>query len=139
MSDDFLNNTLDFTDQKRRKLLHEIEKENQGVIPTEQTAATLYLRALSDMDHAAIQHSRVKTEEKAADNDASVAEVIRDVVRRLGGANPYKLEAPAENVKPPELPSQIEESVSIQDSELETGRVSETIDEFNKRMGLDDD
>ena len=139
MSDEYLNDTLDFTDRKRRELLSELEKSNQGVVPTDPDSANLYLKALKDMDGAAVSHARVRTEEKGVDNDASVASVIRDVVRKMDGRNPFRLETPEETKAPPQLPPELEEAVEVDEAQLESGRVQETVEDFNKRMGLEED
>lgn len=139
MSDEFLNNTLTYTDARRRKVIEEFERTNNGVVPTDPDSARLYLKALSDMDNAAVSHARVKTEEKAADNDSAVASIIRDVVRKLDGRNPYKANEPLESRPEPTLPEDIESSVEVDDAALETGRVQETVEEFNQRLGLEED
>jgi hypothetical protein len=139
MDDQFLNTTLEYTDARRRRFIDQIETENKGVIPTDPDSARLYLKALSDMDSSAVSHARVKTEEKATDNDASVAEIIRDVVRKLDGRNPYKTEEPDASRPLPSLPTEVEASVTVDESLMETGKVQESVEEFNRRMGLDDD
>lgn len=138
MSDEYLNQTLEFTDAKRRKLLEELEKGNNGVIPTDTDSANLYLKALKDLDSAAISHARVKTEEKQVDNDSAVAEIIRDVVRQMDGRNPFRAEKPIEGRSAPELPKDIEEAVVVDESLMETGKVQESVEDFNRRMGLED-
>lgn len=139
MNDDFLNNTLGYTDAKRRRLLDQIESENEGIIPTDPGRVRIYLKALSDMDNAAVSHARVKTEEKGVDNDAAVAEIIRDVVRKLDGKNPYRAEVAVEGRVAPTLPEDIEASVEVDEATLESGKIQETVDEFNKRLGLEED
>lgn len=139
MDDGYLNDTLDYTNARRRKLVDLFEKQNDGVAPTDPDSARLYLKTLSDMDNSALTHARVKTEEKAADNDAAVATIIRDVVRKLDGRNPYKLDNPSPDRQVPELPTDIENSIVIDDALLETGKVQETVDEFTERLNLNDD
>jgi len=139
MDDQFLNTTLTYTDARRRRMIDKIEADNEGVIPTDPDSARIYLKALSDMDGAAVSHARVKTEEKATDNDAAVAEIIRDVVRKLDGRNPYRSDTVVEGRVPPQLSADIEASIVIDESLLETGKVQESVEEFNKRLGLEDD
>lgn len=138
MSDEYLNETLAFTDAKRREMIRQMEELSGGKLPSDPKEANLYLKALSDMDSAALTHTRVKTEEKQANNDAQVAQVMRDVSRRLNGVNPFMVEAPVGRPAP-ELPKEIEGEIQVDAAQTESGVVQETVEEFNRRMGNDED
>lgn len=133
MSDDFLNDTLSYSNAKRKQLLQLLEEENGNKPPTDKDGAKLFLNALKDMDSSAIGHARVKTEEKQADNGAIVAQTVRDFARVYNGTNPFEAGELAPGTGEHEIPEEIAASVTVPDSVKEQGKVTETVDQFSAR------
>lgn len=140
MSDQLMNETIEYTQGLRRELIKEI-CGTDNKLPTDKDSAKLILSALKDMDSATLGQARARTEERHANNDELIARTMCDINRKLNGTNPFEAAPTGEDAtsRPvPTLDGTDEEEFNIPSTVLEKGQVTEKVDEFLKRVGDDD-
>ena len=137
------NNTLfgvtDETINKRREILNALEKHNDGIdsIAKDRRDVRLYLEVLAGMDTAILGRSRAETDEKMADNDAQVAQITAELAKQMGSQNIFKKNSEGvTRTEQPKLPDSVKSKIEVPHHVTETGRSTETIEEFNKRMDI---
>ena len=108
-----------------------------GAIPEDPNKLDFLMRNLKDMDVSAIARSKIKSDEKVADQTAATVGMVTNVLQALRGGKAL----PPEDItniidaesKAPRLPNELD-NFSFVPGESQIGSVTEDIDTFKARM-----
>lgn len=124
--------TLDYTQVMRRKLIDDMTKGNK--MPEDTKDRMTFLAALDGMDRNALGKKKIKVDDKQATANSDTAAIIAEIYKKLG---PKSLDNFSEENIIPQLPSGIEEP-AIDDGEMVIGTQSDGYEEFSAKMSGQD-
>jgi hypothetical protein len=108
-----------------------------GAIPDDPNKLDFLLRNLKDMDGSAIARSKIKSDEKVADQTASTIGMVTNVLTALRGGKALPPEDITDILNPeesaPKLPGELD-TFTFVPGESQIGSVTEDIDTFRARM-----
>lgn len=104
---------------------------DNGKIPEDPKALSLLMNNLRDMDYSAISRSRIKSEEKTANQAAATIGMVTNVLKTLRSNKVAAKNEPTKEA--PTLPEELERKSFIQ-GETDIGVITEDIDSFKARM-----
>jgi len=109
----------------------------EGAIPEDPDKLDFLMRNLKDMDVSAIARSKIKSDEKVADQTASTIGMVTNVLTALRGGKALPPEDITDIVNPgesaPKLPNELDNFTFVP-GESQIGSVTEDIDTFRARM-----
>lgn len=86
LSDDQI---MQFTQGARKKFIHEIAKDD---FPQDTKTQIVFLKALSDMDKAALGNKKIGAAERQTASDALVAKAIIEISNKFGERHPFEVD-----------------------------------------------
>ena len=108
-----------------------------GAIPENSEKLDFLMRNLKDMDVSAIARSKIKSDEKVADQTAATVGMVTNVLQALRGGKALPPEDITGLINPesaaPTLPNDIESFIFVP-GENQLGSVTEDVDTFQARM-----
>lgn len=108
-----------------------------GLVPDDSEKLDFLMRNLKDMDASALTRSRIKSDEKNANNDAITVGMVTNVLQALRGGKalpPMDItDVDISKIDVPMLPESLS-PVSLVPGETQIGSVSEDVDTFKARM-----
>lgn len=133
--DDPYKEKLNYTHQIRRKMVQALGGEDdKDKINTDPKNMSVLAGLLKDMDSATINDRKVNVDEKNANSSKMVAEAAAQMLDQAQNQNPFERDpnlVPAPQTENPDLIGEYE----YVEGEGEIGVITETAEEFAKRMG----
>lgn len=110
---------------------------SDGIVPNDSEKLDFLLRNLKDMDTSAISRSKIKSDEKVADQSAFTIGMVTNVLQALRGGKAL----PPEDISGVENPEKMAPSLPEDKDNFEfvpgegkLGTINEDVDEFKQRM-----
>lgn len=123
---------IQYTQRIKSKVLHKLATSSMdGSVPTDKDGVELLLKVADSMDRTTLSHKKNAIEETAGGNMKDILMSVALAAQELGNANPFM--GKQGTGKEPDIEDQIPEFEHVE-GVGEIGVISETVDQFNKRM-----
>lgn len=123
---------IQYTQRIKSKVLHKLATSSvDGSVPTDKDGVELLLKVADSMDRTTLSHKKNAIEENTGGNVKDILLGLAAVAQELGNTNPFV--GKQGTGKEPAIEELIPEFDHVE-GVGEIGVISETVDQFNKRM-----